>query len=433
MKRSLFRKQLTVLLIIVLIASALGAGSLASPALAAGNGESAAGFDVTKAGANGGDGADDTAALQSALDKNGSVYIPDGTYYINVDRPLQLRSNQTLTLSAGAVLAALPTSSGNYCVLDISGASNVTVTGGRIVGERASHRGTSGEWGMGILIENGASNISVTNIMISDCWGDGVYLGGGSPVTGIRLDQVTCDNNRRQGLSITCATDVTITDCVFKNTHGTAPAAGIDIEPNKGDTTSGITITNTKCFGNEGSGLDLAGFAEPVTSITVSGCDLSGNHGAGLGISNASDISISGTVSSGNMTGVDIPRDAHNVRFTGVTITGNYQRGVSLVTTDQAKGVENIAFTSTTFSNNSQDSANDKDGIRIDRFDASGYIKGVTFTGCKFLDDQSSKTQRYGLTVGFTNGMSGIVVTDSCTFSGNISGNWLGGTALKFA
>jgi 4'-phosphopantetheinyl transferase EntD len=54
-------------------------------------------------------------------------------------------------------------------------------------------------------------------------------------------------------LSVTYAAGVDVTNSVFKNTNGTAPAAGIDIEPTT-MRSRGHQITNTVCTGNEGAG-----------------------------------------------------------------------------------------------------------------------------------------------------------------------------------
>jgi hypothetical protein len=47
----------------------------------------------------------------------------------------------TLKLADGATLKAIPNDSRKYSVLSISGASNVTVVGGTLEGDRAEHRG----------------------------------------------------------------------------------------------------------------------------------------------------------------------------------------------------------------------------------------------------------------------------------------------------
>lgn len=84
-----------------------------------------------------GDGrADDTAAIQAAIDAvagtRGTVLVPDGVYMVNaVEKNLNLKSDMTLKLAGGAVLKAIPNDETHYAVLTISGVSNVWVTGAR--------------------------------------------------------------------------------------------------------------------------------------------------------------------------------------------------------------------------------------------------------------------------------------------------------------
>ena len=420
--RKSFTKSVATILTAVMITVIAG---VSVTAFAAGS------VDVTDFGVNGRDTSDDTNAIQSVLNNYDNVYIPDGTYYINVNKSLNLHSGQTLTLSEGAVLKALPTSYGFYSIINIGSADDVTVTGGQLIGERADHNGTSGEWGMGINIGD-SSNVKISDVTISDCWGDGIYIGGNQqPSRDITIDGVICDNNRRQGLSITYAIGVEISDSVFKNTNGTAPAAGIDIEPNENETTENITIINTECYGNEGAGLDLMGWLERVTDVTVIGCNFSDNAAYGIRIVNAGQLQFEDTDVTNNEMGISIQRDASEISFYGMVIDGNEYRGVALITTSQETGTSDISFESCEITNNSQSSANNQDGIRIDNWDGSAYIRNVTFTDCRFADDQSSRTQRYGLTVGFGSGIYNVVVGNNCTFYGNISGAYLGGNALE--
>ena len=82
------------------------------------------------------------------------MLVPDGTYMIDaVDKgPIKLKSDMTFKMSPGATLKAIPNKARKYSILDIDGASNVTVTGGTLEGERGQHKGKGGEGGMGIRI-----------------------------------------------------------------------------------------------------------------------------------------------------------------------------------------------------------------------------------------------------------------------------------------
>jgi hypothetical protein len=192
--------------------------------------------NVKDMGASGEGRADDTVPLQAAIDKmagtGGTVFVPDGTYMVNVvgKKRLVLRSNMTLKLSDGAKLKAIPNDSARYSVLAVLGISNVTVVGGTLEGERKQHTGKSGEWGKGIYIGRGAKRITISDLTSKNMWGDGFYVRGASDV---KFCLVTAENNRRQGLSIIEADGVEVTHSIFKGTRGSRPSADIDLEPDK--------------------------------------------------------------------------------------------------------------------------------------------------------------------------------------------------------
>ena len=110
---------------------------------------------------------------------------------------------------------------------------------------------------MGIRIIGGASNITLNDVTAKKMWGDGFYVDGAKSVA---LCGVTADFNRRQGLSIIDAEGVTVTNSVFKNTRGTRPSAGIDLEPdNETQSIRNIKITRSKFLDNAGAGIQILG------------------------------------------------------------------------------------------------------------------------------------------------------------------------------
>lgn len=229
---------------------------------------------------------DDTAALQKAVDAaagtGGTVAVPAGTYMINVvaasGRGLLLKSNLTLSLAAGAVLKALPNGASNYVVVAVAGAHDINILGGVIEGDRSAHMGTTGEWGHGIALSN-AQRVVLEGVTSRECWGDGFYVSSSSNVT---FCNVVADHNRRQGLSITSVDGMVIRDSTFKNTAGTLPEDGLDIEPNPGETVNNLLITGCTFANNAGYGLEdgvpiaNTGVAF-ATNITVDGNTFSGN------------------------------------------------------------------------------------------------------------------------------------------------------------
>lgn len=136
-----------------------------------------------------------------------------------------------------------------YYIVNLSGA-NINLSGsGQIIGDKFSHTGTTGEWGMGVNVSAG-ENIVISDITIKECWGDCIYVGNSSK--NVTIQNCTLIDGRRQGISVSSANGVAIKNCNISNVNGTAPQYAIDIEPNIGDTIDNVLIDNVKainCFG----------------------------------------------------------------------------------------------------------------------------------------------------------------------------------------
>jgi len=203
---------------------------------------------------------DDTSAIQAALDVALNVYFPEGTYLIDgnaaggfsVFGGIRPRTGSYLQFNQ-ATLKIKPSNQTGYAGILFLNVSDVTVNGAIVEGERDSHIGSSGEFGMGTYTIN-SDNIKILNCTFKDCWGDGIYIGPGS--TNIFIDHTIADNNRRQGMSIIDVDGLFVSNSQFNNTNGTAPQAGIDFEPNSAsDLLQNISFTNVSTNNNVGSGM----------------------------------------------------------------------------------------------------------------------------------------------------------------------------------
>ncbi|MDR3011470.1 MAG: hypothetical protein LBV59_26350 [Sphingobacterium sp.] len=203
---------------------------------------------------------DYTSYIQTAINKESNVVFPNFPLAVNYNG-LNLRSNTKITFQKASKLIMLPNNKQSYKLINIEGVSNIEIISPTLVGDRYNHLGNSGEWGMGIKIMS-ANNIRITNVDISNFWGDGIYVGrldGGLPYsTNVYILGGEISNNRRNGISIVSARTLLLKDLIISNTNGINPMAGIDLEPNATDEfLSDIDIKNVKTIKSKVDGIKL--------------------------------------------------------------------------------------------------------------------------------------------------------------------------------
>lgn len=247
---------------------------------------------------------DDTLMIQAAIDSvettGGTIWIPPGTYmikahvdsavctdkYLKDQGGIALKSNTHLVLDNHAILKAITNSKCQYQVIRIYGQENVSIRGGKIEGERGTHTGTGGEWGYGIAITK-SKHVTVKDIQCTDCWGDGINIQGTREGTEpdtvvyipehIRIENVTCHNNMRQGMSIEAGNYITVLNATFSKTNGVAPSSGIDIEPAlEGASVKNVIIAQCNFIENEFTGLLLSSVS--LDNVHISDCNFIDNY-----------------------------------------------------------------------------------------------------------------------------------------------------------
>lgn len=215
----------------------------------------------------------DVVALSNPSIKN-KIIIEKGNYqvtaYKNGDVCIPVCSNTELVMNGTIKLT--PNDYTNYYIIQVSG-NNIKIYGnGVIIGDKHTHTGNKGEWGMGINLKQ-AHHVSICGLIIKDCWGDCIYVGTES--SDVTIEKCVLDHGRRQGISITSANGVKISNCTISNVYGTAPEYAIDVEPNKGEIVDNVIIKNVtveKCRG----GFLVYGKASGarVGKVSINGCKL---------------------------------------------------------------------------------------------------------------------------------------------------------------
>lgn len=325
------------LLAVSALLSGTTARSLAGPAAALtlvppARARGAVRIDVREHGAHGDGQQDDTAAIQAAIDAlppaGGTVHVPTGSYPIDAVSSIRLRSRMHLELASDARLVAIANAEKRSFVLRGVDLGDVEISGGQIVGERAGHRGATGEWGHGIQLL-GVVRATVRDMRVSGCWGDGVCIGAAGPGQTIPSDDVVLSRvvaigNRRQGLSILQARNVRVFDSEFSETSGTNPQFGIDIEPNKPGWAYDVLIENCRIRNNHGGGIQIY---KRVSGVTIRRCVIEDNQGPGIiAVTAIKGVIEDNVIARNGKVGVALRQQTAGFRVAGNRFSGNASR-----------------------------------------------------------------------------------------------------------
>ncbi len=175
------------------------------------------------------------------------VFDLQGSPYIYEPMRFERVENKVLILEKGVEIKAKPNAfpKPTDALFKFIDCKNITILGNENVISMNKEEYLDGEWRHVIRLR-GCSNITIQNLTLRDSGGDGIAIGGSERniySENIKLDKIYCCNNKRQGMSITSAKNVSVSNCQFAETIGTFPGSGVDIEPNKAfDVISGITF-----------------------------------------------------------------------------------------------------------------------------------------------------------------------------------------------
>lgn len=221
--------------------------------------------DVAFADAWGFDPRDATAALQGAIDSKARTVIVPFTGSPWVIRPVTLRSDLELILEAGVVVLAKSGEflGGGDSLFRATDGTNITIRGqGATLRMRKKDYQNppypKAEWRMGLALV-GCRNVLVDGLRIESSGGDGIYVGSSKTnrwCENVTIRNCVCHDNHRQGISVISAVHLLIENCTLSGTSGTAPEAGIDLEPDEADERLiDCVIRNCVVSDNAGNGI----------------------------------------------------------------------------------------------------------------------------------------------------------------------------------
>jgi len=183
---------------------------------------------------------DATQALQAAIDSGVKTLVVPymGTPW--VVRPLKLRSNLELVFEPGVLILAKKGEfqGGGDSLFSAINQSNIVIRGygATLRMHKRDYQNPpykKAEWRMGIALR-GCRKVLIEGVRVESTGGDGIYVDGAGDLEwseDITIRNSTAHDNHRQGISVISAVNLLIENCVFSNTWGTAPEAGIDFEP----------------------------------------------------------------------------------------------------------------------------------------------------------------------------------------------------------
>lgn len=407
---------------------------------------------------------DATTAIQDAFDMintlgKGKVFFPSGNYLVSANAStgvvFTVYDNTEIIMGPNVTITLQANNLSSYKIFNLTDKDNIKIIGGTIIGDRDTHTGVTGEFGHGICILD-CTNITLLDVTVQDCWGDGTYIGGNTtPTYDVVMDRCTLHNNRRDNLSLPNVVRFKATNCTFDDANGTSPQGCVVIEPNgTSDRVQYIHFDNCLFKDNDSAfAFQCADDNNPDLryDLTVTNCtfvDCQGGIAAyanGLNISNNTFINISPVnsafqcISIGGLYSYNVNVigntfvDCDNVCIkvsggTKVNVIGNNSSGSSTKDFIQLLGGSGIC---------SNNSCEDFGAFGIDVYDASNWtisenvLKGSINGGDSnrsgiYLDGNSDNNKLFGNTIidiGGTNTLKYGIRVASNTCNSNIIAN----------
>ena len=217
---------------------------------------------------------DSTEALQAAINSGAKTLIVPFMGEPWIVRPLQLRSQQEIILEPGVLILAKKGEfqGGGDSLFTAVGQSNLVIRGygATLRMHKRDYQNppyTKAEWRMGIALR-GCRHVLIEGLRVESTGGDGFYVDGAgdsSASEDITIRNCVAYDNHRQGLSVISVVNLLVENCLFANTWGTAPEAGIDLEP---DTEKNrlVNCVIRNCTFENNNGNEILVYLKPLTT-----------------------------------------------------------------------------------------------------------------------------------------------------------------------
>ncbi|MDJ0734637.1 MAG: glycosyl hydrolase family 28 protein [Nostocaceae cyanobacterium] len=220
---------------------------------------------------------DVTSNIQTAIDevaaRRGILYFPPGIYKT---QQLNLKSNLTLYLAPGAVIAATTDGYPSYGrgLIQIENAQNVNIIGRGVINGNGSYWRPRGGWYSLILLKN-AKNIRLQDILVKDPAVANVWI---SYADNVHIDNVKILANPQpeflntDGFDFWSSRNITINDVLYQGTDD-ATSHGGDRQ-GKIQNNENINVTNAVFYGGNGFKIGTTTKQKLISNITYENIDI---------------------------------------------------------------------------------------------------------------------------------------------------------------
>lgn len=374
------------------ISTILCATSFAAASPTAGSGTGA----TVKASSFGFDPEDSTAFLQSAVDSAATRVVVDRMPSDWIVGPVVVSNGcKEIIFEDGVVLRAKKDSFHGVRerLLSVWFTSNVTVRGeGRVTfamnkadyDDPAKYRRAEQR---DCIVIHTSRNTSVSNLVLRSSGGDGIEI---TDADGVMLEDIVCEDNYRQGLSINSGENMMVRRCSFRTTGGHWPMCGVDLEPfRRWHPIRNILFEDCSFDENRASGIDLhlSGMStnSPDVFVTFRRCHARNNRFFGIQMySTWNDAPVKGVV-----------------RFEECEFSGNGHAPMRIV--NQIPDGLDICFRNCVFDARG---ASQGYGLYFNNERIMNNVSGVRFWNSKLLLDESADPILLKTMTGF--GMDGV-------------------------